>query len=352
MTGDDLLLELRGAAFERGLAQARQQPDSLGPVQAAVELRRAAAREVLARPPVRRYLDAQWQFHGDQAAEELAELRGVAQGYRIDERELFEYLHLGVLADLADGCTAWACSAAGGGALLAKNRDFRGEHAALQRVFRHHDPAWPRRVLAVGSLGSPGVYSSGINSDGLALADTQVGTIDHGVGLLRYFLMTHILARAATVEAALELIAAAPHAGGGTLVLADAGGALATVELTHRGVAVERRDAGFVARTNHFVGAGTAATWRAAAGDPSADSSLQRLAVVRFALAGRATVPTVDEAFALLGRHDEATATGLCRHGADADAQTISGAVFAPAPPTLYFSAGAPCRGARFRFTA
>ena len=104
-----------------------------------------------------------------------------------------------------------------------KNRDYRGEHGALQQVFRHRDPERGARVLlCVGSLGSPGAFSSGINSDGLAVADTQIGTRDHGIGWLRYFLMTALLRECGCVADALAFIAAVPHAGGGSLVLGDA----------------------------------------------------------------------------------------------------------------------------------
>src|SRR3546814_7857761 len=78
-----------------------------------------------------------------------------------------------------------------------------------------------------------------MNSDGLALADTAAATTDHGVGWLRYFLMTRLLARHATVAAALEDIRGLVHDGGGSLVLADAGGALASVDLGHSKVRSE-----------------------------------------------------------------------------------------------------------------
>ena len=341
------VVALAGDAFERGRAQAVAVPASIEPVRRAVALRLDLARDRLNAPAVRAYLDAQRDYHEQHAADELAELHGIAQGYAIDARELFAYLHLGIVGDLADGCTAWARSDRVHGALLAKNRDFRGEHLGLQRVFRHADPAWNgRRLLAVGSLGSPGVYSSGVNSAGLALADTQVGTTDHGVGLLRYFLMTRILARATTVTEALGVIRASAHAGGGTLVLADQSGAVAAVELTHAHIAVEQIERGFVARTNHFVDVQTAPAWHAG-GDAMAASSVARLAAVRAAARAWAESVAIDRAFALMASHDAPPAIGLCRHGQDGDACTISCAVFALSPPTLYFCPGAPCRGAR-----
>ena len=339
---------LTGDALQRGAAQASSVPDSHEPVRHAVALRNRLAGAQLSAPAVRGYLDQQWAFHVAHAPDELAEMCGVAQGYGIVDRELFAYLHLGVIGDMADGCTAWARRDGARRAILAKNRDFRGEHRDLQRIFRHQDPAWgARRVLAVGSLGSPGVYSSGINTDGLALADTQVGTSDHGVGLLRYFLMTRILAQAASVEAALALVAATPHAGGGTLVLADASGALAAVELGHGASGIERSDAGFVVRTNHFVDERTAPRLHASPGDPLAANSRQRRARVQQAVRAWPEVLRIEEAFALMASHDGGGETGLCRHGQGGDASTISCAVFAFEPPTLYFSAGTPCAGKR-----
>ncbi|MCL4747350.1 MAG: hypothetical protein KJZ83_18330 [Burkholderiaceae bacterium] len=345
------VLDLEGGALQRGAGQSRAAPASGAAVREAIELRCTMARAQLELPSTRSYLDAQWAFHSREAAECLDEMRGVARGFAIDERRLFAYLHLGVIADLDDGCTAWARSDRQHGAVLAKNRDFRGEHTSLQRIFRHRDPAWRgRRLLAVGSLGSPGVYSSGINSSGLALADTQVGTRDHGVGLLRYFLMTRILAHAASVDEALAIVNATAHAGGGTLVLADAGGALAAVELGHRRSAIERVDGGHLVRTNHFVDPGTAAQWRAPPGDRQAASSqLRRAAVLRAQQAAPGDL-CVDAAFELMSRHDGADPLdGLCRHGGDGDALTISCAVFALSPPTLYFCDGTPCRGSRVR---
>jgi isopenicillin-N N-acyltransferase-like protein len=337
------VLTLTGTARERGLAQARTEPASTGAVRDAVAARIEPLRERLASASLRTYLEAQWRFHEAQAPDELAEMTGVAEGYGIDARTLFAYLHLGVLGDLGDGCTVWARSSARG-AMLAKNRDVRSEHRALQRVFRHRDPDWGRRtVLAVGSIGSPGAYSSGINSAGLALADTAAGTRDHGIGLLRYFLMTRILARAGDVDGALDLVRATRHAGGGTLALADRHGAVAAVELGHRAIAIERAARGSVARTNHFVGPETAADGLPPAGDPTAANSVSRLGAARAALDSSDSAPSVEVAFALMGSHDSAEANGLCRHGRDGEASTISCTVFATDPPTLYFCPGAPC---------
>jgi isopenicillin-N N-acyltransferase like protein len=261
------MLRLEGDARSRGRAQALAEPGRVEDVRAAVRLRldRAAAAGHLG-APARGFLEVQQRLTATLLPEAMREVEGIAEGFGLSEADLFAYLHLGTLADLArtadatDGCSAWAVAAGPEGPLVVKNRDFRGEHVGLQRVMLQADPAWRgRTVLCVGSLGSPGAYSSGMNSDGFALVDTQVATTDHAPGVLRYFLMTHLLARCATVAEALDLIRTLPHAGGGTLVMADAGGAIAAVELGASVQAVERGGS-CVARTNHFTSPELAAT--------------------------------------------------------------------------------------------
>jgi isopenicillin-N N-acyltransferase like protein len=351
---------LGGNAHARGLAQAHGPDEVRAAVRHAIELRLLQARTVLDLPDSRHYLRAVHDHTGTVAPEALREMEGIAEGFGIAADRLFAYLHVAILADMAvanappstDGCSAWARLDAGGKAWLGKNRDFRGEHKSIQRVFRHRDPAWEHReVLCVGSLGAPGAYSSGINTDGLALADTQITTRDHGVGLCRYFLMTEILARCATVPAAIELIRSFRHAGGGALILADAAGNRAAVELGHGAVAVETPPNGEpVGRTNHFVGTALAAANIQRPGEPMAMNSRARLATLCKAL----DAPPADDVLGwtakTMGSHDAHGVTGLCRHGQDGDSSTISCSLFATGDPSLYFCEGNPCTGAWRRY--
>jgi isopenicillin-N N-acyltransferase-like protein len=343
-------IELTGSAFDRGLAQARRCPGSRAAVRDAVSRRLDPVRDALARTAAASYLARQWDFAAEHDPDALAEVEGIAAGYGLGARELFAALHAGMLVDAgaaADGCSAWAAPHGQFGALLAKNRDLHAAFQPVQRVFRHRDAGWQgRTVLCVGSLGSPGVYSSGINSDGLALADTQIRTSDHGVGLLRYFAMTRVLARCATVDEALDELRAVRHAGGGSLVLADGGGRVAAVELGHRTVAVERPasgTAGRVARTNHFVSA--ALRDQQAADDAHRAGSDGRLRLLRGWLDGLAGDPDLEGAAAVMASHDEGETTGLCRHGGPAGSTTISTSVFACRGRTLWYSAANPCAG-------
>jgi isopenicillin-N N-acyltransferase-like protein len=231
------------------------------------------------------------------------------------------------------------------GPLVVKNRDYRGEHVQLQRVFLHRDPARPgEAVLCVGSLGSPGAFSSGMNAHGLALVDTHVSTRDHGPGLLRYFLMTRLLWRCRNVEEALRMIAGLPHAGGGSIVLGDKSGACAAVELGHSAWSAETSDR-YVLRTNHFVSRECGSSWLAPDDEKAVNSTKGRHARLQSWLRQRTACPSFDDVVAIMSSHPEHGQESLCRHGEYGDSHTISCSVFAPADGRLYFSAGKPCSG-------
>jgi isopenicillin-N N-acyltransferase-like protein len=351
------VLVLHGDAHARGTQQATLCPDQVAGVRLAVDTRMAGQRHALESPEVHTFLAAQWDFARVNDEPGLAETQGIATGFGLAAETLFAYLHLNVIADMAlmrpdgapdgEGCTAWATRAPGsGGAWVVKNRDYRGEHGALQRVFRHEDPAWGGRVvLCVGSLGSPGAFSSGINSDGLAVVDTQIGTRDHGVGWLRYFLMSYLLRSFGTVADALRQIAALPHAGGGTLVMGDASGAVASVELGHRVSAIEIPGSSWTVRTNHFTSDALAAMMLPPAGDALSQSSPARLGRVSEVLQACQGAIDLHAIQALMAGHDQTGAAGLCRHAVGDSARTLSTVIYQTKIPSLMISHGPPCTG-------
>lgn len=290
-------------------------------VRDAIRTRNAAA------PRDAAFLAAQHDATTRLAPEALEEVAGIAEGFGLKTAEVFDFLHIGCLNDIAaapvdtDGCSAFARDG-----IVAKNRDFRPEHVALQRIFLHEDPGWGgRRILCIGSLGAPGAWSSGMNSDGFALADTQIATADHGPGLLRYFLMNRLLATCARVEHALGAIRALPHTGGGSLVMADAGGAGAAVELRHRRIDIEQ--GGTLVHANHYL----AAPDRLAPVPHSAG----RLDTLRAAMeADPARDPRE-----LLALH---APTAVCRHAPD-PSPTLAGAVWDTRTGTALCALGPPC---------
>ena len=305
----------------------------------------------LAAPKVVDWLDAQHAFVRDNDADSYVEVQGIAEGFGIAADALFACCFGNVIADLAlqpalvDASTAWATPHGKNGGLVVKNRDSRGAQGPLQRVFRHTDPEWGgKRILCLGSLGTPGAFAGGINTDGLAIADTEVGTADHGEGWLRSFLMNRILRECATVSEAVGLVFRTPHAGGGTLLLGDRTGAVAAIELAHSAVAAEEPgDAGYVARTNHYVSDRLCVAPRP--DDIDARASRARIATLDHGLRGVASPFAIDAIQTLMGRHGDSASAGLCRHEEGRDLQTIGSAIFDCRSPALHFSFDAPCRG-------
>ncbi|WP_343082346.1 C45 family peptidase [Ostreiculturibacter nitratireducens] len=297
------------------------------------------------------YLARQRAFHAEHDPEGMAELSGIAEGFGLSEDDLFVHLHLGTLRDLksgakldGDGCSAWAAPEGPDGPIVAKNRDYSGLHLGIQRVTLHSGPdVTTGAMLCVGSLGSPAAYSSGMNARGLMLADTQVAVRTHRVGWLRYFLMTRILASCGTVAEALALIASRPHAGGGTLIMADASGDTAAVELGAAGAGLTR--GGIVWRTNHFVLPDRADDTLFPDGDRIAGNSRERFAYLERSLPGLS--PVIPDATKLMCTHRDSgpAAAPLCQHGETEASQTLSTAIYSCRFGSLTFSQGNPCAG-------
>lgn len=338
---------LHGDPRSRGIAFAR-----LGAAHAeAVRARTAEALAIAAAQDAVGWLAAQWQAQRALLPDLATFVEGLAEGYGIAAEALFaahaRYAvedRIGTLSDSgAEGCSVIALTPPDGATLLAKNRDNPPAMRPLQSLVRQADPAWGgREILCVGSFGSAPSASSGINGDGLCVADTAVRTRDLGVGALRYYVMEALLIRCATVDHALALLRGMLHLGGGILAIADAGGATAAVEIGHGGLLVEhRRGPGWVARTNHFLDSTLAAALREMPGSLPRIDSEGRLVRLRASLGAGITGWRADHCAELLARHAESDAPALCRH--DLHTETMSCTVFEPAARRLRISRGQPC---------
>jgi predicted choloylglycine hydrolase len=355
-----LIQDLRGSAYDRGRLQAQLNPDRIADMTVAVTRRLRELGPALAIPKVIDWLDAQHTFMRDNDPEGYVEVQGIAEGFGIAADALFACLYSNVIADLAeqpalsDSCTAWAAPRGANGPAVVKNRDARGVQSDLQYVFRHADPEWSgRRILCLGSLGAPSAYSGGINTNGLAVADTQIGTADHGEGWLRSFLMTRILRECATVADAVGLVFRTPHAGGGSLLLGDATGAVAAIELAHHALAAEEPgDTGYVARANHYVSDRLRGQDLAPPDDVGARTSRSRIATLDHALRALTLPFAVDDIKSLMARHGDSASAALCRHEEGRHIRTISCAIFDCKSAALHFSFDAPCRGPWLRIEA
>jgi isopenicillin-N N-acyltransferase like protein len=347
-------LRLAGTPFDRGRTQAILCPDMIGFVRQAVAARLEETRAALALPETQALIKGNRAWTERHYPEILEEMAGICEGFGLGLDTLFDYMHCAVGSDLGtmaermpEGCTSFAVANPELGAVVAKNRDYRPEHIPIQRAFHHRDPAWGRReVLCLGSLGSPGNFSSGINSDGLAVTDTNSRTTDHGVGMHRYFLLTWLLVHCGSTDEALDRILSMPHVGGGLLILGDAQGTVAAVELGHRKVGHERKTRGRVGRANHFVtNAMAAANLRTPDSEPQSCHSDRRHVTLQKQLAEAPSGFGIAEAARLAAYHGEDGGEGFCRHGGKDLGNTISCALYTTRPRTLTFTAGTPCAG-------
>lgn len=298
------------------------------------------------------YLQEIVDLWAEMARPTLAMLRGIVDGLGLEWEPFFRYTLASYLEDrlrgiaVPDGCTVWAAAAPvtrDGAPILAKNRDYRPEHQALQCLARVH-PARGYRYACITSAGSPGVFSSGINEAGLAVADTHVTSLDTGPGLARCAVMMEVLEHHATVASALDYLRSVPHLGDGTLVLADAGGDMAVFEAGHSAHGVVEAAAGFVVATNHFVTSHLRDRWVDRNPPRLRGNSQGRRARVTEALGearGRVDLTWAQD----LMRFHSHPAEAICRHPEpDARTITISSVLFLPQQRAFLFANGQPCQ--------
>ncbi len=338
-------------------ARRRRWTGAADEVQRVARMRLDAARERGAlRRRALRYLAAQRSFAAAKDPRRMAELAGIAEGFGVSRRPLFMHLHLGTLQTSPhgavadhDGCSAWAVADGPDGPLAVKNRDFSGSHAGIQRVFRHDEPDLAQGpMLCLGSLGSPGAYSSGMNAAGLAVVDTQVG-VRRPPRRLAALLPDDPPARdRRNRRRGARPIRAVPHAGGGTLVLADRHGGAAAVELGASAVATE--EAPLVCRTNHFTttALGARDPLRRASAIDASSTAAPRLP------RPRPSRPRLERGRcrALMGEHAERGAAQLCHHGSVGGTRTISSAVYCCRSGVLHVCLGIPVHRGLAEFPA
>lgn len=351
------VLTLTGDAFQQGWQHGQQVRDLLPQLQEAMRVRLALLGHNWADlAPRLLEIDQVWSRH---APSTLAMLHGIASALELEWEEFFAYTVGSYLVDQLkhtaspEGCTTWAAAASvtrDGAPLLAKNRDFRPAHQELQCLARvQPDLGYP--YLCLTSAGSPGIYSSGINAAGLAVADTHVASRNTGPGIARYSLMLDLLEKFSTVNEAEAYMRSVPHFGDGTVIVADAQGEMAVFELAHSVQAVRSPELGFIVSTNHFSAPETQSLWVDTDPPRLQGNSAGRRRVVEAALQQDCGQVDVAWSQALMARHgDELSA--ICRHPEmEADAVSIASVVYLPSQATLYISNGRPCQTTFERFT-
>jgi isopenicillin-N N-acyltransferase-like protein len=344
------VLNLSGNAHAIGQQHGVQVGDLRLQIVAAMKVRLAALRQKnISLEPYLEEIAQIWEVH---APGTLAILHGMSASLELPWEQYFIYTIASYLTDRLkalehpDGCTSWAAAGVAtrdGAPIMAKNRDYRPDHQPLQCLARIK-PAHGHTYLCLTSAGSPGVFSSGINEAGLAVADTHVVSNNIGPGIARYSLMMQILERLSTTAEAISYIKTVPHFGDGTIVLADAQGNLAAIELAHSAQAVRTPVKDYIVSTNHFSAPETSRYWVENNPPRLAGNSLVRRRVVEVSI--EADFGKVDTAWAqaLMARHGDDLGA-ICRHPEmDAHSVSISAVIFLPRQASLYVTNGLPCQ--------
>lgn len=348
------LLTLRGNHREMGLQHGRQLLDLRPLIVEAMDQRLADLKDK-ATADLLEELEQAWT---EQARSTLDMLAGIAEAFHLDFARLFRYAAASYVADRlqaasqAEACTVWAASGpatADGSPILTKNRDYSLAHLPLQALAL----ATPRegyRYLYVTSAGSPGVFSSGMNEEGLAVADTHVSSSDLGPGLARYTLMMEMLEGHTSVASALDYLRRVPRMGGGNLVLVDAGGEMAVFETGHRHLGIVSAENHVVVATNHFVTPALRGHCPGSGAGNMDDESEPRRRSVRRRLGESWGSLSGDRAREIMASHADGEAA-LCRHELRDASGTISTAIFLPAERSLLFCNGRPCESDCVRYS-
>lgn len=256
-------------------------------------------------------------------------LAGIAEGAGAGVRTIALFNAMEPLLSAVEGCTACpgACSAAAvrgrrsgaGEPIIAKNFDYL-EMVQPYQILRESRPRGGYRSLEFTTAPLVGAVD-GMNEAGLCITYNYAFAIDVPAGPAPSISMVigEALARFATVPEASAWIASAPRWGAGLLMLADASGDIASLELSNTRSHLRRPGEGedVLSHTNAYFGAETRAV------QPPADSVYTDRAPA--ALRGERLHESSerrDERFpALLNRHErigtEELAAIMADHGPD-----------------------------------
>lgn len=199
----------------------------------------------------------------------LDELHGVAQGSGVDFGSLLalncrteilppDYLvqaaaEAEAAADMGNECTAFATARGGEPVLLAQNWDWVGlQRDALVLIESHPDEGPAHLTVAeAGMLAKIGLNEHGF---GVTLNILRSRLDGSGVGMPIHILLRGLL-DCRDLEDARGLCSALTFAGSSNVLMADAGGSIASLEASPAGARFVEADEGRLCHTNHFLNA-------------------------------------------------------------------------------------------------
>lgn len=249
------------------------------------------------------------------------EIQALARTSGLDEREvMLAQCFLDLSPKTACSTITFPASASPDGvARFGRNLDFPGRGVAeKQTVVLVYRPTGRYAFAAVSWPGMTGVLS-GMNEHGLALANMELTRPRRLPAAMPYTLLYRsVLERCRTVEEAIAYLEKTPRQSENNLMLMDAGGDRAVVELTPESVTVRRApDSAALISTNHTRGPADLDT----PGRCKRYDALHAGAAKQF---GQIDVPAVESLLASAGQGDK----------------TLQSMIFEPSTLTLYLSTG------------
>lgn len=344
------VLNLSGDAHNIGRQHGEQVSDLRYQILTSIQNRLTELR--MGNPDFSHYLEEITPIWEKHAPETLEMLLGISEALDLKWDEYFTYTLASYLTSClnkssrTEGCSTWAANGnitRDGEPILVKNRDYHPDHQSLQCLARIK-PTHGNPFMCLTSAGSPGVFSSGINSAGLAVVDTFISSTDIGPGIARYSLNMDILQKFTTVDEAINYLPTRPHFGDGSVTVLDAQGDMAVFEITHSIQAVRHSESGFVACTNHFTAPETRSLWVDKEPVHLRGNSQSRLKMIEDELRSAKGQVDISWSQALMGHHSD-NLSALCRHAAlDPLSVTISCVILLPRLTSLYVANGHPCQ--------
>lgn len=306
-------------------------------------LSKAMARSGLARAELLEQVDGFVAVIDAYAPQLGEEIRGVAAGAGIAEREAFAVqvrMELLFAGPPPPSCTTFAVTGdwtADGSTIVGQNVDLDAEVEPFGVILKIR----PDDAPAVMLYTSPGLVSYvGLNEAGLAVHGNLLVSPGWRAGFPRY-LLTRLMLAEATVDAAIEAGLRPPRASSRNLILGDAQGAISNLELAVEEASVTRSNDGMLVHTNHFTSPELAGSDRSI---PS--SSCHRLERMT-ELLETANKPLTVEDLQGFFRDHAGYPGSICAHAREGGAgKTVASLISEPAAGRLHATFGSPCERA------
>ncbi len=271
------------------------------------------------------------------------EVRGVAAGARIPELIAFSIqirMELLYAGPPPPSCTTFALTGdrtTTGQTIVGQNVDLNEEVERFGVILKMKPDDAPALMMYT----SPGLVSYvGLNDAGLAVHGNLLLSPGWRPGFPRY-LITRLMLEQSSVDAAIEAGLRPPRASSRNLILGDAHGTIANVELTVDDARVLRSERGELLHTNHYLAADFCDIGSTSQPPGSSGHRLDRIGEL---MAASDDPLSVDDLKGFFRDHDGYPGS-ICAHPRDdGRSKTVASLISEPAEGRLHAAPGNPCQ--------